>query len=106
MGRDRTLARWVLIGLVAAVAVALALLPSDSGQLTGIVIVVDGDFSTVDSFEVLSDGNRLVFELAPDGEFDFPPSHLREHLRTGEPVAVEYDRVDGVLMAIRVSDAG
>ena len=57
MGKDRTLARWVLIGLVAAAALVLALLPSDSGQLTGIVI------------------------------------------------AVEYENIDGVLTAMRVSDA-
>ena len=105
MGRDRTLARTVLIGLVAVAAVVMALLPSDSGQLTGIVIAVDGDLTDVRSFEVLSDGDRFVFEPSPDGDFAFPLSHLREHLRTGEPIAVEYETVDGVLMAMRVSDA-
>ena len=59
MGRDRTLARAVLIALVAVAALALALLPSDSGQLTGIVIAVDGDLTLVRSFEVLSDGDRF-----------------------------------------------
>lgn len=105
MGRDRTLARAVLIGLVAFAALALVLLPSDSGQLTGIVIAVDGDLTTVHSFEVLSDGDRLVFEPSPDGDFAFPLAHLRDHLRTGEPIAVEYESVDGVLLAMRVSDA-
>ncbi len=105
MGRDRTLARTVLIGLVAAAALVLALLPSDSGQLVGVVIAVDGDLTTVRSFEVLSDGDRFVFEPAPDGDFAFPLGHLRDHLRTGEPIAVEYERVDGALVAMRVSDA-
>ena len=105
MGRDRTLARTVLIVLIAGAALALALLPSDSGQLTGIVTTVDGDLTTVRSFEVLSGGERFVFEPAPDGDFAFPLSHLRDHLRTGEPVAVEYERIDGVLMATLVTDA-
>ena len=105
MGRDRTLARTILIVLVAGAALGLALLPSDSGQLTGIVTAVDGDLTTVRSFEVLSDGDRLVFEPSPDGDFAFPLAHLREHLRTGEPVAVEYERIDGVLMATLVKDA-
>lgn len=106
MGRDRTLARRVLIGIVAVAAAVLALLPSDSGQLTGIVIAVDGDLTEVRSFEVLSDGERRVFEPAPDGDFAFPLSHLRDHLRTGDPIDVEYERVDGVLLATHVSDAG
>lgn len=105
MGRDRTLARTVLIGLVGVVALGLALLPSDSGQLVGIVIAVDGDLTTVESFEVLSDGDRLVFEPSSEGEFAFPLSHLRDHLRTGEPISVEYERVEGILVAMRVSDA-
>ena len=105
MGRDRTLARTVLIGAVVVAAVVAALLPSDSGQLTGIVVSVDGDLTTVRSFEVLSDGDRFAFEPAPDGDFAFPLPHLRDHLRTGEPIAVEYERVDGDLLAMRVSDA-
>lgn len=106
MGRDRTLARWFLIGAVVVAAVVAALLPSDSGQLTGIVTAVDGDLTRVESFEVLSNGDRWVFEPAPDGEFAFPLPHLRDHLRSGEPIDVEYEVVDGVLMATRVSDAG
>ena len=105
MGKDRTLTRWVLIGLVATAAIVVALLPSESGQLTGIVTAVDGDLTTVQSFEVLSGGDRLVFEPSRDGDFAFPLAHLRDHLRTGEPIAVEYENIDGVLTAMRVSDA-
>lgn len=104
MGRDRAFARKVLIGLIAVAAVALALIPSDSGQLTGIVTAVDGDLTEVRSFEILSDGDRFVFEPSPDGDFAFPLPHLRDHLRSGEPVAVEYERGDGVLIAMSVTD--
>jgi len=105
LGRDRTLARAILIGLVAAAALALAFFPADSGQLTGIVIAVDGDLTEVRSFEVLSEGDRFVFEPSPEGDYAFPLSHLRDHLRSGEPVAVEYERVEGILKATRVNDA-
>lgn len=106
MGRDRTLPRTVLIvGLVAAAALALAFRPSDTGQLTGLVTAVDGDLTTVRSFEVLSDGDRFSFRPAPDGDFDFPLVHLRDHLRTGDPIAVEYQLIDGSLIASRVTDA-
>ncbi len=104
MGRDRTLARTVLIALVAVAALVLALLPSDSGQLTGIVVAVDGDLTRIRSFEVLSGGDRFVFEPSPEGDHAFPLPHLRDHLRSGEPVAVEYERVEDVLTATRVSD--
>jgi hypothetical protein len=107
MGQDRAIARWVLIGLVAAAAASLFLLPTadDSGQLTGIVLGVDGDLTEVRSFEVLSDGDRWIFAPSPDGDYEFPLGHLRDHLRTGDPVYVEFERVDGVLVAMRVSDA-
>ena len=107
MGQDRTIARWVLIGLIAAAAASLVLLSSadDSGQLTGIVIGVDGDLTEVRSFAVLADGDQRTFVPSPDGDYGFPLGHLREHLRTGEPVYIEFERIDGVLVAMRVSDA-
>lgn len=105
MGRDRAFARKVLIGLIAVAAVALALIPTDSGQVSGLVVAVDGDLTEVRSFEVLSDGDRFVFVPSPEGDFAFPLPHLRDHLRSGDPVAVEYERVDGVLLATHVSDA-
>jgi hypothetical protein len=77
-----------------------------TGQITGIVVSVDGDLVGVNSFEVLSDGERTLLRPSADGQFDFPLPHLRDHLRTGEPVAVEFERVDGVMMATQISDAG
>ena len=105
MGRDRALARTVLIGLAVAAALVVAFLPSGSGHLTGLVTAVDGDLTTVRSFEVLSDGDRFSFRPAPEGDFAFPLGHLRDHLRTGEPIDVEYEEVEGSLIAHRITDA-
>jgi hypothetical protein len=110
MGTDRALARRVLIGVIALAAGALAFVAAsggeDSGQLIGIVVAVDGDLTRVESFELLADGDRTRFEPWADGEFDFPLPHLRDHMRTGDPVVIEFERMDGVMMATRISDAG
>ncbi len=109
MGRDRAVARRILIGVIALAAAGLVFVAASgdqaSGQITGIVVSVDGDLTEVRSFEVLSNGDRIRLEPSADGEFDFPLPHLRDHLRAGDPVAVEFERVNGALMATRISDA-
>ncbi len=109
MGRARAVPRRLLIGALLAVGALLIVVAvtggDGSGQLTGLVVAVDGDLTEVRSFDVLSDGERTSFAPAPDGVFDFPLGHLREHLRTGEPVTIEYEHREGVLTATRVSDA-
>jgi hypothetical protein len=110
MGRDRALARRILIGVIAVGAATLAFVAAsggqDSGQLIGIVVAVDGDLTRVNSFELLANGERTRLEPWAEGEFDFPLPHLRDHLRTGDPVAVEFQRIEGALMATRIRDAG
>lgn len=110
MGQARTIPRPFLTGaLLVAVALLLgvALTGGDSPEeLTGLVVAVDGDLTDVRSFDVLAGGEQTRFTPAPDGDFDFPLGHLRDHLRTGEPVTVGYEQRDGGLMAVRIRDAG
>ena len=77
---------------------------SPANSVTGIVTAVDGDLTTVTSFEVLADGRAWRFVPSPDGDFAFPLPHLRDHLRAGDPVVVEYSEVGGVLNATAISD--
>lgn len=93
------------MAVVTLLAVVAMTNESTSGQLTGIVIGLDGDLTTVDSFDVLSNGDQIRLVPSTDGDFTFPLGHLRDHLRTGEPIDVEYQLIDGVLMAVRISDA-
>jgi hypothetical protein len=75
-----------------------------SGTTVGVVTAVDGNLSDVTSFTVLSAGSELVFVPTEDGDYDFPLSHLREHLRTGEPVAVDWELVDEDRYATSLAD--
>jgi len=73
--------------------------------VTGAVIAVDGDLSAVSSFTVLAEtGAELTFSPSPDGDYAFPLPHLRDHLRSGEPVRVSYVDAGGTLLAVAVTD--
>ena len=78
-----------------------------SQQAVGVVVAVDGDLSEVRGFSVLAlDG--AVLELVPQAGLLFdggPLSHLRDHLVSGAPVAVEYHVEAGVAVATGVGDA-
>jgi hypothetical protein len=98
-------------GLILALAV-LASVPaacsSGPDTVTGIVVEVDGDLTTVSRFVlVFPDGTRR--EFVPDSGILFhdraPISHLRDHLRSGEPVGVVFETLDdGSLVAVEVFD--
>jgi hypothetical protein len=96
---------------VALAGIGLMLLASCSGgegRVTGVLTDVDGDLTAVESFEIVSGGERLRF--VPDDGLDVfgddgtPLSHLFEHLQAGEPIRVTY-RVEGdTRVAIMVED--
>jgi hypothetical protein len=97
---------------LAVLALGVLVLAGCSGgdqRVTGVVMSVDGDLTTVRSFEVLTTGgDRLEFVPGPDlhGFPDGTPlTHLSEHFQTGAPVRVTYRDEDGVNVAIIVEDA-
>lgn len=93
------------------VATSLTLLAACSGSeaftIEGVVTAVDGDLTSVESFEVLTtDGARIRLVPAPFGEFAFPLPHLSSHMRSLDPVRVTYTTTeDGVNLAERIEDA-
>lgn len=74
-------------------------------EATGIVVDVQGGLEEVDQFTVLVDGEGMVFEPSPDGDYAFPLSHLRDHLRSGEPVRVRWEERDDRRVATFLDDA-
>jgi hypothetical protein len=79
-----------------------------AGIATGVVVAVDGDLTAINSFSVLlGDGTTLLFVPQEGLSFDRsgPLSHVRDHLVSGAPVDVEFDRVGEVLRATAVGDA-
>jgi hypothetical protein len=111
--RDRRrLRRGAVAVLVAVVVVAMAACSSSDGggdgRVTGVVTQVSGELGEVASFVVTDgEGKSFQFEPAPGLTFDGGPlDHLREHIVSGDPVQVAYERSpDGVLVAIRVTDS-
>lgn len=105
----RRLGGAILVLLVAAVVLALSRTERGPPEtVTGVVIDVEGGLVDVASFEVrLDDGTYRVFVPADGVLFDGEGSlsHLREHLLTGEPVEIGYERTDEGFVAVRVGDA-
>ena len=75
-----------------------------SGTARGVITSVDGTFEEVVSFAALVEGSELEFVPVPDGDYDFPLPHLREHQRTGEPVLVGWEIVGSVRYALSLAD--
>jgi hypothetical protein len=101
-----TRGRRLLLGLLVVAAVGCA--AEDGGRVTGVVTSVEGDLAVVSSFSVRSsDGTVRTFAPEPGLLFDGTSSvgHLRDHLRSGEPVTVEYrESSEGSLVAVAVGD--
>ena len=96
--------------MVAAAALVAVVGACDNGgpeRVTGVVVEVDGDLSTVRTFVLIADGVRLTFRPG-DGVSRFndgaPLSHLAEHLRSGERVSIVYETDPDGLVAVEIGD--
>jgi hypothetical protein len=70
------------------------------GKLTD---VQTRSFTEIESFSLLDEGGETwLFDT--EGPLELTPSHLREHMLVGEEVSVEYERRDGGLVAVSISD--
>ncbi len=103
MGSPRGLTPVSLTALLALGLVAAAC-GTDSGTVRGVVIDVSGNLDSITQFTVLVEGEPIVFFPSPTGDYAFPLSHLRDHLRSGEPVEVGYEVVDGRPVATFLDD--
>jgi hypothetical protein len=75
-------------------------------EITGVVVEVDSrSLADVRSFEVSSGGDVYLVFIDPAARYSFPPSHLRAHLASAEPVRVGLERRDGRLYATSIEDA-
>lgn len=74
-------------------------------EATGIVVDVQGELEEIDTFTVLIDGEQVTFETSPDADYAFPLGHLRDHLRSGEPVVVRWETEGERRVATSIDDA-
>ena len=77
-------------------------------EATGVVIEVEGGIADISGFLLrLSDGSDLRLRPAAGVLFhdDAPVGHIRDHLRSGEPIVVEYEVLDdGTAVAYVITD--
>jgi hypothetical protein len=76
-----------------------------AGTIVGTITAVDGDLTEIRSFTVLVEGDQMVFVPIAEGAYDYPLSHLREHLRDGTPIRVGWEKRGDQLAATSVEDA-
>ena len=100
----------ILAVLVFAVVLAGCSATPDSVRevVVGVVTGVTGNLTDIESFVVLdSEGNSHLFEPADGMTVNgAPPSHLRDHLVSGEPVRVFFhEGSSGTRIADDVMDA-
>lgn len=95
---------------MAALLVLVAVSCGGSARLSarGVIIEVEGGITEVNGFLLrLPDGSDLRLRPAEGVLFhdSAPIGHIRDHLRSGEPVEVEYEVLDdGSAVAYSVSD--
>ena len=70
------------------------------GKLTD---VQTRSFTEIESFSLLDDAGETWF-FVTEGRLELTPSHLRQHMLSGEEVTVEFERRDGSLVAVGISD--
>jgi hypothetical protein len=76
-----------------------------SGTVVGTVVSVEGSLTDVSSFTLLVAGDQMTFIPSGDGEYDFPLTHLRQHLIDGTPIRVGWEQSPEGLVALTVADA-
>lgn len=91
---------------VAGLLLVLTTACSSSDQVRGVVIEVDGDLTSVESFVLRTDSGELITIVpAADGEFGFPLPHLNDHRTSLSPIVVELDPSMDPPRAVSIRDA-
>ena len=96
----------LVVILLSLFAAACSGSTATEGEVFGIVSEVTGDLSGVETFVVLdAEGNSHKFIPSPGLEvMGRPPSHLRDHVVSGEPITVTYHQnSEGELVADEVT---
>ena len=75
-------------------------------HVTGVIVDVKSESLQEVTGFTLKDGDQTyeIF-IAEDVDYGFDLGHLREHLRTGDPVTVPLDVREGKLYALSIDDA-
>jgi len=101
--------RFVPVAVFLGLLVAVGGCEAGTQTARGVVVAVDAPTATdVRGFTLRTDdGELLTFRIGrlTLGGDAFPAVHLREHLRTLDPIVVVYRLEDGERVALRLTDA-
>ena len=104
---SRRTAAALIIAIAAIAAFAVVACGTSTLSVRGIVVEVRaGDIIEWESIVVRAeDGRELEFDRGATVDLRFwRASHLREHMNLGLPVIVEYEDVNGTLVARTIGD--
>ena len=74
-------------------------------EVTGRIVAIDPPEGEIDSFTVDSETKEDVeVYIDPERDYGFDLNHLHEHLKTGDPVAVQLVIEDDGLYATSIED--
>ena len=103
--------RFLPVGVLFSLLITAALFVSDCGSEETELESVHGRITDVQARSIteaetfsLLDSKGEMWSLVSEGPLEFTPSHLREHMLTGEEVTVLFRRVGEVLIAVDVAD--
>ncbi len=95
--------KWIAL---AAALMIVATACSNPDQVRGLVLEVEGDLTSVESFVLRTDdGETLTIIPAAEGDFRFPLPHLNDHRASFSPIIVELDRSVDPPIATAIRDA-
>jgi hypothetical protein len=98
----------------ARVALALALVAAGAcggasepvpPRVVGLVVELDAEGETVRGFVLEADGERYEIRIDPEIDYGFDLLHLRDHLRSRQPVDVRLDQRGDAVYATEILDA-
>ena len=109
-GTSRDFIRLPFLSLILFQSVAIScdkiVTDSDLGVDRGLVSEVSAlSLTTVNWFQIEADNGTIVRFRAEGSLGEFTPSHLRQHMITGQPVLVSFVIRKGEKIAIKVEDS-
>ena len=110
---NKTLIRWVLVLLILPLAILIVSCGDDlpvtnstysTSTVTGLVVNLEST-SLVDLYSLtVVDESQIEWDFLADGYKGFTPSHLKQHMLLGDPVAVVFHIESGEMLIDNIDD--
>lgn len=103
-GMRRSIGLFLLLVLAACTDASDGATAEAPDEVTGVITDIESpSFGEVEHFTLREEGETFTIYIADDVEYEFPLSHLQEHLGT-DPVTCKLEERDGKLYALTIDD--